>query len=198
MEWMNQIMVNEPSQEKNTAILAAMDQLMAGAAWNESTFFRVMGNQLRGLRTRFAEQTQDLSNNSTKVAADLLSRIAMRRGQREIFISLYCSDGTLLPSWEKLILNLSQQTTSRPIYASEADVQAMIATKENKVNEAYVSIYVDQNCILPSSQDNPSVDKLGHSLLILKNNAVTLKNIHFFVHGLQRYEYAQGKLFVIH
>lgn len=38
---------------------------------------------------------------------------------------------------------------SRPIYAEEEQVKALLKTKENKQNEAYVAIYINSTDIIP-------------------------------------------------
>ena len=83
---------------------------------------------------------------------------------------------------------------SRPIYADEEDVKAVLKTKENKQNEAYVAIYINQSDILPLPPDKASVDKLGKVLLSLKDKTLNLDNISRFVHLSGVYRYANGRL----
>ena len=97
-------------------------------------------------------------------------------------------------SWERIIANLPHQIIARPIYADETDVKSIIKTKDNKNNEAYVSIYVSQNDILTLDADKVPVDKLGKQLLTLKNTAIKLDNIHFFCYQSNLYQYVRGHL----
>ena len=91
-------------------------------------------------------------------------------------------------------MNLPKQIISRPIYANEEDIKALIRTKVNKVNEAYVSIYIHQSDILFLSPDKTPLDKLEKPLLTLKNKSISLENINLFVHGSSTYHYRQGRL----
>jgi intracellular multiplication protein IcmQ len=83
---------------------------------------------------------------------------------------------------------------SRPIYADEEDIKALLRTKENKANEGYVSMYISQSDILPLQSDKIPVDKLGKPLLTLKDKSLSLDNINRFVHKSGIYQYSQGRL----
>ena len=77
---------------------------------------------------------------------------------------------------------------------AEADVKALLKTKENKQNESYVAIYINQSDILPLSSDKAPVDKLGKILLSLKDKTLNLDNISRFVHSTGVYKYERGRL----
>ena len=83
---------------------------------------------------------------------------------------------------------------SRPIYADEEDLKDVLKIKENKINEAYVSIYINQTDILSLPSDKSSCDKLGKILLSLKDNTLNLENINRFVHQSGVYQYKHGHL----
>ncbi len=120
--------------------------------------------------------------------------MALRSGQQEIYISLYSSDGTNLQSWERILANLPRQTISRPIYGKEDEIKAILRTKENKNNEAYVAVYINHNDILPISPDKTATDKLGKKLLTLKDKTIQIENITRFVHITGMYRFTHGKL----
>jgi intracellular multiplication protein IcmQ len=135
-----------------------------------------------------------IGQEKTKIASHLLNRVALRAGQQEVFVSLYSSEGSVLQSWEPIVANLPKQMVSRPIYADEEDIKALIKTKEKKNNEAYVSMYIAQSDILILPSDRTPMDKLGKSLLILKDKSLSLDNINRFVHQSGVYRYVNGKL----
>ena len=185
--------MNSTYKEQATDALLILDRLIASSTWNESNFYRAMGNKLRDMRNKFASSLSTTENNE-KLASHMLNRVALRNNQQEIFIGLYSTDGNNLQTWERIVTNLPGQMISRPIYAQESEVQEIIKTKDKPVNEAYVSIYVNQNSFLTVSEDKIPMDKLGQKMLILKNNSINLDNIHFFFHMLKRYQYLKGKL----
>ncbi len=182
------------SDEQNEAILKALNDAIEKGPWEKSNFLKVVGKNLIEIRDDFLNQLGASSHAQLRAESHLANRIALRSGQQEIFISLYSTDGVNMQSWEKIIANLPRQMISRPIYANEADVKALIKTKENKLNESYVAIYINQADILPLSSDKAPVDKLGKALLSLKDKTLNLENISRFVHISGIYKFERGRL----
>lgn len=187
-------MKDELSEQQTGAILKALDDAIAEGPWDDSNFLRVIGKNLREIRESFSSEINTDGKEKAKVASHLANRVALRSGQQEIFIALYSSNGNNLQTWEKILMNLPRQMISRPIYADEEDVEALIRTKVNKNNEAYVSMYISQTDILSLPVDKISMDKLGKPLLTLKDKSLSLDNIHYFVHRTGTYNFRQGKL----
>ncbi|GGI89951.1 Dot/Icm secretion system protein IcmQ [Legionella impletisoli] len=186
-------MKDEITEEQSKAILEALDNAINEGPWEESNFLRVIGKNLRQLRDKFSSQTKAL-NQDEKIASNLANRIALRSGQREIFIALYSSTGSNIQSWTHILANLPRQIISRPIYANEQDVKEVIRTKENQNNEGYVAIYINKDDILPTHPDKIPTDKLGKPLLSLKDKAIKVENINRFVHISGVYKYLGGRL----
>ncbi|KTC68123.1 IcmQ protein [Legionella birminghamensis] len=174
-------------------ILKALDEAIESGPWEESNFLRVIGKNLREIRENYSRSLSSSSakNNSN---ATLLNRVALRSGQQEVFIALYSSEGNNLQSWERILANLPRQVISRPIYTDEENVKFMIKSKENKLNEAYISVFINQSDILLLSADKTPQDKFGKPLLTLKDRAINLENINRFVHYSGTYKYMKGRL----
>lgn len=187
-------MKDQLSDQQNEKILKALNDALDNGPWDNSNFLKVIGKNLKEIRDGFLNQINLPSRMQLKAESNLANRVALRSGQREVFISLYSAEGSKLQSWERIVANLPSQMISRPIYADEEDVKMALKAKENKLNEAYVAIYIHQTDILPVSPEKASVDKLGKVLLSLKNNALTLENISRFVHQSGVYRYEQGRL----
>jgi len=187
-------MKDELSELQTNAILKALNDAIEQGPWDESNFLRAIGKNLREIRDGFSNQLNAKDINQSKMITQLAQRTALRSSLQEIFIALYSSDGTKLQSWERILINLPKQMISRPIYAEEADVKAILRTKENKNNEAYVSMYINQNDILQLPPDKIPMDKLGKPLLTLKDKSLTLDNIHQFVSVTGTYQYIHGRL----
>ena len=182
------------SEQQTSAILKALDDALDQGPWEDSNFLKAIGKNLRKIRDDFVAELNAPSPLEVKRSEQVAHRMALHGGQIKVFVSLYSSDGTNLQSWERILMNLPRQMISRPIYESEEDVKALIRIKENKDNEAYVSIYVNQSDILPVSPDKVPVDKLGRPLLLLKDRSLQLENIDHFIHKVTCYEYARGRL----
>lgn len=182
------------SEEQASEILKALDEAIDTGPWEESNFLRVIGKNLHEIRDKFVALVQQAGESGDARASDLANRIALRSGQQEIFIALYSSKGSQLQSWTHILANLPKQMVSRPIYAHEKDVKSFIKSKSNPVNEAYVSMYINQNDVLTQPPEKIPVDKLGKPLLTLKDNSLKLENINRFVHASGVYQYSSGRL----
>lgn len=170
------------SDEQNAAVVKALDEAIQKGPWEQSNFLKAIGQNLKGIRENFVSQLGARSQQQIKADAHLAHRMALRNEQQEIFVSLYSSDGTNLQSWEKIIANLPRQMISRPIYSNEEHIREIIKMKENKQNEAYVAIFINQTDIIPLSPDKALYDKLGNPLLTLKDKTLNVENISRFVH----------------
>jgi intracellular multiplication protein IcmQ len=182
------------SPQQNQDILKALDDAIEQGPWEDSNFLRVIGKNLRKIREDYANHLAGDNAEKIDLEANLAKRVALRSGQQEIFIALYSSEGGNLHVWERILSNLPNQIISRPIYTNEEDVRNFIKSKENKNNEAYVSIFIDKNAILTLAPDKTPLDKFGKTLLNLKDRALHLENINHFVHGFETYQFIKGKL----
>jgi intracellular multiplication protein IcmQ len=186
-------MKNELTKQQVDDILKILDDLVALGGWESSAFLKVIGKKLQTIRDDFSSRTSSYRPDNSKITSNLANRVAIRSGQQEVFIALYSSDGSNIQSWERIVVNLPKQMVSRPIYANEEDVTQAVRGKENKINEAYVSIYVSQTDVLSMGDKTPT-DKQGKPLLTLKDKSLILSNINRFVHISGVYYYSHGRL----
>jgi len=185
-------MKDELTPEQIKAILLAFDEAITEGPWDESNFLRAIGKNLREIRDNFAGKITTAEQN--RIETTLLQRARMEGDQQEIFISLYSSDGSNIQAWERIISNLPRYMISRPIYSKESDIQYLIKSKENKVNEAYVGIYVKNDDILLMAKEKIAFDKFEKPLLSLKDRSLNLEKITRFVHLSGTYTYQKGRL----
>ena len=126
--------------------------------------------------------------------SSLTNRVSEDPNQQEVYVSLYTTGGSVLQTWERVIANLPRQIISRPVYANEEDLQRVIKSKENPVNEAFVAIYINQSDILSVAADKIPLDRFGKPLMMLKDKAINLLNISRFVHSSGVYTLQKGRL----
>lgn len=188
-------MKNLLSPETTQEVLDALNEAISEGPWEQSNFLRAIGKNLNDMRDEISANVSGGSPAQKAVMdSNIASQIALRKEQLEVFVALYTSDGKTLSSWERLIANLPRQIVSRPIYMDEDALKSFIRSKENIQNEAYVSVYINQQDVLSLGPDRTPKDKLGKSLLTLKDNAVVLDNVNRFVHVSGIYQYRQGRL----
>lgn len=183
-------MKNESSDTRALNVLNALDEVLAKNLWNESNFLKIIQKNLQDIRNEFAATVEVKEENlllETKIENQY-------KDLKEIYISLYSSDGGQLSSWERIIMNLPRQLISRPIYAAEEDIKYLIRSKINKVNEGYVAVYISEKDILETAADKILKDKFGKALLNLKDKALDLNKISRFVHASGEYAVQKGRL----
>lgn len=186
-------MKEQLTESQANAVLRAIDEAIEQGPWEESNFLRVIGKNLRGIRQNLVDKMAQNTKN-TLISSQQDNLLLKQNGLQEVFVALYSSEGNQLQSWERILNNLQRQMVSRPIYAKEENIKSLIKSKENKLNEAYVSIFINKDDILTLSDEKTPHDKLGKPLLTLKDRSLNLDNIHYFVHLSGIYTYAKGRL----
>lgn len=182
------------TNEQINEILKILEEAIDEGPWDQSNFLKAIGNKLRAIRAKFLEHSKNITpeKQRTDYLREKIHRL--RADQQEVFITVYSSDGSKLSSWEHILSNLPKQVISRPVYVKEEDAIFLIRSKENRVNEAYVSAFIKSTDILPLPEDKIAKDRFDKPLLTLKDRALTLENIHRFVHLSGNYTYVKGRL----
>lgn len=180
------------SKSQAEEVLKSLDQALKSEVWEKSNFLKMISKNLQNIRDDFAQKVH-VSEKDVETPTNV-RRAEIKPGQREIFVSLYSSNGSSLQNWEKILNNLSKQIISRPIYADEEAIRTIIKTKENRINEAYISLFIQETSLLVLPQDKISYDKLGQPLLTLKDNALSVENINRFEHYSGTYTFANTRL----
>ncbi|MGV3739866.1 MAG: Dot/Icm secretion system protein IcmQ [Gammaproteobacteria bacterium] len=183
---------NNLQQAKRT--LQALDEALLAGPWNETSFVVIVGKKLKLLRDDLAAKIARFEEKETSTPEYVAHRAHLSASHKLVYVSLYSVEGINISSWERIIANLQRQIVSRPIYAQEEDVQNIIKTKDKKINEAYVSLYVEQTDVLEVNAEKIPLDKLGKPMLVLKDKAINLQNIEFFYHMTGKYRYNRGHL----
>ncbi|MFC7781211.1 Dot/Icm secretion system protein IcmQ [Legionella taurinensis] len=186
-------MRDDDVQEQIDILIKTLNEAIDNGPWEDSNFLRVVGKNLREIRDNFIRQVGLSPEEKLKSAVNALQR-NLHNDQQLVFVSLYSSEGQNLQSWERIIANLQRQIISRPIYADEADIVNLIKSKEKKINEAYLAIFINQSDLLLLPSDKTPLDKLGRPLITLKDKAINLDNIVRFVHFSGVYTYLKGRL----
>lgn len=182
------------TDEQNAEILEALNKAIEEGPWDKSNFLRIIGKNLISIRDNYLARLGASTEVQLKAEAHIANQMALRGSQQEIYISLYCFDGTNIQSWERIVANLPRQTISRPIYASEESLKEVLRLKDNKNNEAYVAIYINKDDILTMSPDKTPKDKLGTPLLSIKDKSLNLDNLSRFVHVSGTYQFIKSHL----
>jgi|GEM_PF-803501 len=189
-------MANKEQRKTAKSLLKALDDTIQKGPWEKTVFLSAIGKKLREIRTDFKNRLSFLDPGFDEFASDeeetasLESPKAQKSqavkdplpGYTQAFVSLYNADGMNIKKWEKLLLSLDKQVVTRPIYAEEKQIRALMRAKANRKNDAYTAFYVQEGDIIQPKDGHAPLDRLGNPLLILKDGALKIENITHFFH----------------
>lgn len=173
------------SIEVNKKLIDLLDGLLSACDWESSLFLKNASKRFIALR---AEAERLLQEATGANAAQHTVKEITKAGHRKIFISVYQTEGNNLQKWFATMKSLAEYSISRPVYAEEAHVQALIRSKADPEREGYVVLFVKEDDIIQLPPSRVATDRLGNELLSLKVGAVKRENIIEFVHAQQHYE----------
>lgn len=173
------------------AVITAIDHVMAAGGWNNSLFLR---NTLKPLITIKVEAETELEKLEFKAAKKTIHAQPLASDEKEIYVSLFQSDGYNIGKWAMQLRSLDRYTIGRPVYETETDVETRIRLRPTPMNEAYVVVAVKKSDVQPPAFQASLKDPFGHTLLQLKETAVRDGRINAFVHHGMRYRFVDGQL----
>ncbi|MDP3558959.1 MAG: Dot/Icm secretion system protein IcmQ [Legionellaceae bacterium] len=184
--------------EQAQAVLDSLKKAISAGPWEKSNFLRFIGQSLQRLHDSF----QDKMNASkpkvltVKEQTEKDEATELRsQNEQDVYVALYCSSGSDMHAWERIISNVGRQFASRPVYADEEAVLALLREKKTTPqNEGYIVVTVAPNDILVVAEDKIPKDKFGKTLLLLKNNTLRLERMKRFVHTSGVYSFVHGRL----
>lgn len=182
------------TKEQAESILAELNNAIIKGPWENSNFLRLVGKNLSAIRDDFAKQLDESIALAEQRHQKNQGKISHHQGLRKIYIGLYSSEGNNIHTWENIIYNLPRQIISRPIYANEEDARYAMLARENKLNQSYVTVFIDPSDIIVMPDDKIPKDKHGKALLTLKDRALKLENIIIFTHALGEFDYLKSRL----
>jgi intracellular multiplication protein IcmQ len=179
------------SLEQAQIIQEALHRLANSSNFSHSTFLKIVQQQIQKVSDEFDKTVEEVYFSEEKKD----QQVVTDPNKQTVFISVYCSEGSKIDAWQRVILNLPKQYISRPIYLREQDAQKAAKAKPQFLNEAYVAVLVDKKNIFAADSDLFNLqDKFGHQLLTLKDRSVELSNIVFFWHNSKQYAFKNNIL----
>lgn len=182
-------------------LIAALERAIERGPWQRGLLFQAIGKKLRHLRGRFARELPADSSHSNEENSTLRSdgmKSSPQKSSEEdsliVYLSLYMNAGDNIQKWEKLLGTLPSSIVTRPIYKNEEDLRAALRPKENKINDAYISVRIRATDLIHPPGNTPPMDRYGHPLLIVRQGAVQSENILTFMHRSGRYLFTDGRL----
>jgi len=163
----------------NNKLITILDNLLASGDWETSFFLKKAKDRIFELRNK----AQSFSENSDGmgVAQTTDADKQTPSGMVRVYVSVYQTDSNNLQSWLHAIKGLSSYNVTRPTYRHENQIREMISSKTEIQRNGYLEVLIYESDIIQLS--SPSVDILGHELLVVKEGAIQMPNIVAFVHA---------------
>lgn len=190
---------DKETKQKYLRILRAFNKTINETDWGDTVFLNAIKQKLIDLKDKFKQEThltdEDLNLFEEETHPhNVIKRLAEHRGFIEIFILLYNADGLNMEKWKSIIQSIEKQAINRPIYQTEEQARLALRNATNKVNEAYLSVYIKEDELLDNSNVKSSSDRFGQKLVQIKENCLKPDNAHILVHKSGVYEYKNKKL----
>lgn len=184
---------DELSKQQIKEIADGLERIVKDLPWHQSVFLSALGKKFEQIRDEFIRDA-GVENDKTQKQQEHKDSFSLKDGEIEVFVSVYNAQGDDLGHWSRIIGNLINQSISRPTYSEMNQVKEMIRSKQHLNNEGFVSIHIQKSDFLDVPDERLPKDKVGNTLLLLKERVITHSKIKRFYHNSGIYEYNKGLL----
>lgn len=154
--------------------------------------FNVIKSQLRALL-----EDVDKAVHLNQPPPPVEKKDSLGTNSKMVYVALFNAQGDKLYTWHKFLTPqaLFDHSVNRPIYSTQEDIDAMLRSKANKQQQAYLEIAIDKNDLLDTSEASPSQNPTNFELLRIKQGSLKAENIRSFFHAGKKYSVSSdGKL----
>lgn len=106
--------------------------------------FRFIRDRLNALKHNVEENVSTLATESER------KKDTIEANEQLVYIYLFNAQGAVLSSWQKLVnpAVFYEYSINRPIYRTQADIDAYIRTKSNRLQHGYITIAVKKSDVV--------------------------------------------------
>lgn len=149
-----------------------------------------MGDKFRFIRDRLNNLLKTLESSLPSEEKNASQKgSGLQEGEVIVYVYLYNSQGLQFRSWQNLMNPkvFYEYSVNRPIYAEKSHIEALLRTKINKAQHAYLSIAVQSGEILKSTDDQVTKDNIGNPVIKVKEGSLRINKVILFTHQDQNY-----------
>lgn len=148
--------------------------------------FRFIRDRIHSLIARVEENLATLN-----VITDKKQRM-LAADESLVYIYLFNAQGMNLQTWQKMLHPsvFYEHSVNRPIYGEKSFIDAIIRSKANKQQHAYITIAVKKNDIL--EQTEIAKDLIGNPLIRVREGALHADRMMGFTHNNTEYTFEEG------
>ncbi len=145
-----------------------------------------IGDKFRFVRDRLKELLAQLELEqvtSSTIIKDV--NVGLQENEMIVYVYLFNAKGVVLRNWNNM-LNAKvfyEYSVNRPIYASKNEIEAMLRTKKDKPQHAYLAVAVQKTDILQSTSDSAE----QNVLVRVREGSLKLDRLIGFFHNGNEY-----------
>ncbi len=149
-----------------------------------------MDDKFRFVRERLQivfQQIEQSLQGTTKQVEDRVKKNALLEDEMVVYVYLYNAHGAALSSWQIMLTPkvFYEYSVNRPIYTEKSHIQALVRSKNNKTQHAYLTIAVKAAHVIQSSA--ASKDSLGNPVIRIKEGALSFDKLLNFTYNEHEY-----------
>lgn len=99
-----------------------------------------------------------------------------------VYVYLYNAQGIQLRSWQNMLTPkvFYEYSVNRPIYREQADIEALLRSKSNKMQHAYLTVAVKPSDVI---QQESVKDAIGQPMIRVKEGALRFEKLVLLTHN---------------
>lgn len=175
-------------------LIKSLDELLEAGDWDATLFLKANKKRLLDLKSRAQAVLDQMAEG------EITSGPTVRQappGYKMVYISLFQAESNNLIKWQSAIKGLEKYSVSRPVYAEEDHVRALIRNRLDPTKEGYIVAFVKETDIVKPYLGKKLQDRYGHELVTLREAAVDLNHVIEFVHDNKHYHYSRERGLVL-
>jgi intracellular multiplication protein IcmQ len=151
--------------------------------------FRFVRDRLHALLDQLEKHVEHIEQEEKK------SEVTAGEDETLVYIYLYNSHGASLNTWINMLTPklFYEYSVNRPIYLEKAPAEALIRSKSNPIQHAFLTVVIKQKDIIQN--ENIPKDILGNQVVKVKEGSLRFERLLAITHNNQDYNLSvQGTL----
>ncbi len=145
--------------------------------------FRFVKDRLRAL----ADELEQSANQRLAYKAKNLKELAA--DEVIVYVYLYNTQGLQFRTWQNLVTAkvFYEYSVNRPIYSDKSHIEALLRTKSNSAQHAFLSIAVKADQLIKLPLETAPKDVAGNPVIKVKEGSLRFEKLLTFTHQDQEY-----------
>ncbi len=145
-----------------------------------------IGDKFRFVRDRLKEMLMQLEVDQTTASVIIKnSKLGVQENEVLVYVYLFNAKGIVLRNWNNMLNPkvFYEYSVNRPIYSNKNEIEAMLRTKKDKPQHAYLTVAVQKTDILTSGDNSTE----SNFLIRVREGSLKLDRLISFFHNGNEY-----------